>query len=125
MSRLTLKLPSYRLHKPSGRAVVTLDGRDHYLGVHGSTESRNEYDRVIGEYLANGRRQSNQGGSDPSGSTDPSINEVLLAFWRHAERHYGNHQGKTSSELGNFRDTFRPLKKLWLMREEWWEFRSK
>lgn len=30
------RIPSYRLHKASGQAVVTLDGRDHYLGVHDS-----------------------------------------------------------------------------------------
>jgi len=35
-SRSTEELPSYRLHKPSGRGVVTLDGRDIYLGPHGS-----------------------------------------------------------------------------------------
>jgi len=28
------RVPSYRLHKPSGQAVVTLDSRDHYLGVY-------------------------------------------------------------------------------------------
>ena len=32
MSRLTKSLPSYRLHKASGRAAVTLDGKDPYLG---------------------------------------------------------------------------------------------
>ena len=29
---MPVRTPSYRLHKPSGQAVVTLDGRDHYLG---------------------------------------------------------------------------------------------
>jgi hypothetical protein len=45
-------IPSYRLHKPSGRAVVTLSGRDHYLGAHGSPESRREYDRLVAGWLA-------------------------------------------------------------------------
>jgi hypothetical protein len=27
-------VPSYRLHKPSGRAVVTIAGQDRYLGAH-------------------------------------------------------------------------------------------
>jgi len=27
------KIPSYRLHKHSGRAVVSLNGVDHYLGA--------------------------------------------------------------------------------------------
>jgi len=48
--------PTYRLHKPSGRAVVTLNGKDYYLGRHGSKASREEYERVVGEYLANGKK---------------------------------------------------------------------
>ena len=48
-------LPDYRLHKASGRAVVALAGRDHYLGAYGSKESRAAYDRLVGEWLAGGR----------------------------------------------------------------------
>lgn len=53
MSR-SVKVPSYRLHKQSGQAVVTLsDGlgrrRDVLLGRHGTPESRVEYARVIAE----------------------------------------------------------------------------
>ena len=51
-----LKVPSYRRHKPTGQAVVTLDGRDHYLGRWNTNASRDEYDRMIREWLANGRR---------------------------------------------------------------------
>jgi hypothetical protein len=36
MPKLKTKTPSYRLHKGSGQAVVTLSGKDIYLGVHGS-----------------------------------------------------------------------------------------
>ena len=32
MPRLTKSLPKYRKHRASGQAVVTLDGKDHYLG---------------------------------------------------------------------------------------------
>ena len=56
MSRKQIGTPAYRLHKPSGRAVVTLGRKDFYLGPHGSDESRREYDRVVAEWLANGRR---------------------------------------------------------------------
>ena len=52
MPRRTRSVPSYRLHKPSGRAVVTLNGRDHYLGPWNSPESSAEYDRLVGEWLA-------------------------------------------------------------------------
>ncbi len=47
--------PSYRLHKPSGQAVVTLGGKDFYPRKHDSPESRAEYDRVIATWPAAGR----------------------------------------------------------------------
>ena len=50
--RDSLRLPSYRRHKPSGQAVVTLTGKDYYLGRWNTKASRAEYDRLIGEWLA-------------------------------------------------------------------------
>ena len=41
------KNPTYRLHKATGQAVVTLGGRDIYLGRHGTPESQAEYDRIL------------------------------------------------------------------------------
>src|ERR671929_213785 len=55
------RIPSYRLHKPSGQAVVTLSGKDHYLGRHGSPESRVAYERLLAEWLANRQRSSEPG----------------------------------------------------------------
>jgi len=37
------KPPGYLLHKPTGQARVILDGKTHYLGVHGSPESHEQY----------------------------------------------------------------------------------
>lgn len=48
-------IPSYRLHPRSGQARVTIDGKDHYLGPMDSPGSREEYERVISEWLASGR----------------------------------------------------------------------
>ena len=50
------QVPAYRLHKQSGHAIVTLDGRDFLLGPHGSDESRRLYSRRVAEWLANGRQ---------------------------------------------------------------------
>ena len=47
MPKLKRKPPSYRLHKPSGQAVVTLSGKDHYLGLYGSPESTEKYAALI------------------------------------------------------------------------------
>ena len=83
--------PSYRYHKPSDQAVVTIDGRDIYLGPHGTKASRSEYDRVVGEYLTAGRRL-------PGDMADVWVVELAAAFWRHAERHYaGDHHGELTS----------------------------
>jgi integrase len=49
-------IPSYRRHKASGQAVVTLNGVDIYLGPWNTSQSRAEYDRVVNEWLALGRR---------------------------------------------------------------------
>ena len=46
---MSLPVPTYRLHKPSGKAVVTLCGRDFYLGPWNSPDSRLEYDRLVAE----------------------------------------------------------------------------
>jgi len=55
------RVPSYRHHKKSGQARVTLGGKDFYLGRYGSRESRAAYQRVIGEYLAGQGRAPNSG----------------------------------------------------------------
>ena len=55
MPRLSNSLPKYRKHKASGQSFVELNGRRFYLGPHGTKASKNEYDRLIGEWLANGR----------------------------------------------------------------------
>jgi hypothetical protein len=40
---------SYRHHKPSGQAVVTIDGKNSYLGRYSSESSREEFDRLVAE----------------------------------------------------------------------------
>jgi hypothetical protein len=46
------EVPSYRLHKQSGQAVVTLHGKDCLLGKFGSASSKAEYRRLTAEWLA-------------------------------------------------------------------------
>jgi integrase len=50
------QLPKYCKHKSSGRAFVCIGGKMYYLGKYGSQTSRREYDRIIGEFVANGRQ---------------------------------------------------------------------
>jgi len=48
-------VPKLSHHRASGQAVVRLGGQDFYLGPWGTRTARREYDRVIAEWLANGR----------------------------------------------------------------------
>ena len=49
------KVPAYCLHRASGKAVVRIGGRDHYLGQHGTAESKRAYKRLISEWESSGR----------------------------------------------------------------------
>ena len=75
-------LPKYRKHRTSSQAVVTLNGRDFYLGPHGTKASKIEYDRLIGEWLANGRQPL-----DVS-AVEITIVELCARYFRFAKGHY-------------------------------------
>lgn len=108
MPRLLNILPKYRHHRPSGQAVVTLNGRDFYLGVHGTRTSRQEYDRIVGEWQANGRRLSTDGAS-----SDLTVTELIAAFWQHAEAYYRKPDGTPTSEIGVFKIALRVLRRMY------------
>ena len=97
--RRSPKVPSYRLHKQSGQAVVTLVGpdgkrRDVLLGPHGTPESRSEYARVIAEWEAGGRALP-----AVRAAADLTVNELMVAFWPHVERHHRHPDGSPTSEV--------------------------
>ncbi len=96
-------LPKYRKHRASGQAVVTLNGRDFYLGPHGTKASKNEYDRLIGEWLQNGR-------SPLVGSAgELTVVELCARFWKYAKRYYRK-GGKCTGEAPNIKAAIRFLK---------------
>ena len=110
MPRTQKGIPSYCLHRPSGKAVVRLNGRDHYLGPHDTEESRQAYDRVIAEWLASGRRVEHT--HEVAVQPTLSVNEVLLAFVEFAERYY-REGDQVSKEVVNFKLALRPVKQLY------------
>ncbi len=94
------QLPSYRLHKQSGQAIVTLSGRDFLLGQHGTAASKREYRRLTGEWLAG------HGAAQPlplDARPEFTVAELVLAFWRHATAYYRQPSGQPAGELDNFR----------------------
>ncbi|MGE3803819.1 MAG: tyrosine-type recombinase/integrase [Gemmataceae bacterium] len=105
------KIPSYRRHKASGQAIVTLtDGlggrRDVLLGPWKSKESRAEYARAISEWEAAARTFKKPG-------SDLTVNELCQRFWPHAQERYRGHDGKPTYALDDWKLALRPLRRLY------------
>ena len=79
MSSNVPRIPSYRRHRASGQAVVTLNGVDHYLGRWNSPESKAQYDRVINEWLVRGRKLDSPG----AGVDSILVEELVNGYWSH------------------------------------------
>ena len=103
MPKLVHSLPKYRKHRATGQAVVTLNGQDRYLGPYGTKTSKLEYDRLIGEWLQNGR-------SPLVGSADDlTVVELCARYWKFAKSYYKK-DGKCTGEAPNIKLAIRFLK---------------
>jgi integrase len=111
-------LPKYGYHKASGQAVVRLSGKDLYLGPHGTKASKLEYDKLIGEWLANGRRLPDEASDKPitvtnlcarylkyclgyyvkNGAVTDEVASVKIAI-RHIQRKYAKTNAKDFGPL--------------------------
>ncbi len=97
-----LKAPSYRLHKRSGKAVVTIDGRDIYLGAWGATrevapESWQKYDRLIAEWLLRGRQSI---GDDKQSVT---VEQIIAGYLDHVQQETGGAPESGGKQVMAFR----------------------
>jgi len=105
--------PKLCLHKPSGRAFVTLMGKCVYLGRHGTREAQDAYDRLIGEWIAQGRPRVTMAGDDGKST----VTQIILAFWAAAQEMYPacrRPEGKhPASELGSYFDALKVLRRLY------------
>lgn len=97
-------LPTYRLHKASGRAVVTLGGRDIYLGLHGTSDSWAEYQRRIRDYVNAGFRLPRE--EDRAALTVQRLCDDYLTF---AEREYRHPDGSPTGTVENTKLALRAL----------------
>jgi integrase len=108
MPKLIESVPKYRPHLASGQAVVTIGGKDHYLGLYKSKASRIEYDRLVAEWLASGRQPLLGAGERDA----LSVAEVLLRYWNFAKTYYLKN-GKPTSTLEWVKQAIRPLRRLY------------
>src|SRR6516162_2625837 len=103
------RTPKYRLHRPSGLAVVTIGGRDVYLGKHDSPESRAEYDRLIAEWLPGGRQATHAPRDNPA---DLTVSELGNRYVEWATAYYRK-LGEPTSEIHNVNRAIRTLRQLY------------
>jgi integrase len=96
------RVPKYRRHKPTGQAVVTIDGQDIYLGKHGTAASRHEYDRIIGEWMAAGRCLV---GADAG----VAVAELARAYLKFAKGYYRK-DGRPTGSLARVKTAVRTLR---------------
>ncbi len=144
MPRQKNAIPSYLLHKVSGResqARVRINGRDHLLGPYGSEESRIKYGKLISQAAGGlsvdplaAPTRSNRGTVHETNSTTGlggstkrtrfhdlqqveaglSVAELLLAFKRHADAYYTKN-GKKTAEIDCLNSAMRPVRELFAM----------
>ena len=101
-----MRVPSYRLHKHSGQAVVTINARDIYLGEYGSPESKAKYDEKIAEYLVHGRTIPTDDDDD-----DLTINQIIVEYMKWAQSYYVK-AGVATSELANIKIALNHLQQI-------------
>jgi len=108
MPRLAQSVPKYRKHKASGQAFVELNGRRLYLGPHGTKVSRLEYDRLVSEWLQNGRTTI----TAATESGDFLVVELIAAYLKFAQGYYRK-GGRPTSEYAAILSAMRELRLLY------------
>jgi len=103
--------PSYRIHKARNCAVVTIHGKNHYLGPFGSPESHEKYARLLTLWHAS-HGQPLSSAETASSDGVVTVNAVILRYLEFANAYYVKH-GKPTGELDNVRGAVKVLKELY------------
>jgi integrase len=105
-TKSSIRIPSYRLHKATGQAVVTFQGKDHYLGQHGTAESRLKYERLIISWMqAPGEAPQ----MEPKPGDDLTVAELAAMYFKWAATYYVK-AGQKTTEMTNVKRAIRALR---------------
>ena len=81
--------PVYGLHKATGQARTTFNGKRVYLGPHGSPESLHKFDEILARWEAARAEQKSPA------ALKLSVSRLSVLFLAHAETEYSKN-GKTT-----------------------------
>jgi integrase len=98
------KIPSYCLHRPSGRAYVRVNNQFIYLGEYDSPESKQEYGRILAELAANPAKVPS-----PKAAAGLMIVELCAAYWEFCQGYYRK-DGKPSGWQDHIRLVLRKVR---------------
>ena len=101
-----VRQPVYRHHKAHNCAVVTLGGKNHYLGAYESPESHEKYFRLISEWRRNAAVNPPSPLSASHDTRPMLVNGLILAYFGHVQVYYVKH-GEPTSEQDNIRQALR------------------
>jgi hypothetical protein len=110
MARKANVVPSYLLHKQSGQARCRVAGKDYLLGPYGSDESRVKFGEIVSGQFVDPFVTKSPATSQAESSL--TVNELVLAYMRHAEKHYVKN-GQATSEIHCLKSATRPLVELY------------
>ena len=107
MARRASNIPTYCRHAKSDSARCWVNGKWVQLGRYDSPESRAEFARIVAEGAA--QKTGERSGPNPATPVD----EVLLAYWRHAQQYYRSVDGTPTNEPNEIKRSIAPLRKLY------------
>ena len=102
---LVERTPRYSKHKPSGRAYARFDGRCIYFGRHGTSASREAYNRLAAEWIQNGGRL-------PTAPHATTIAELVVAYIEFATSYYCK-DGQPTNEVPTIKAAIKIVRELY------------
>lgn len=96
---MRLRVPSLRLHKPSGLAVVRFKGKDYYCGRFGTEQAKQRYEALVIEHL---QRVPVPLVQQAAGDPNLTVEQVIAAFWDEHSAQLTKPNGKLTPNGSHF-----------------------
>lgn len=100
-------VPRHRVHRSSGRGVVTLSGRDFYTGPAGSEEAEKRYLELVSRWLAGGRKLPRE-----VAARQATVAEIADDYLEYARTYYVKN-GEITKEISLLKSIHRDLTTMW------------